>query len=320
MENKDTQYISPPKGIIENCIADCWQELLVCNRPERLAILNDLSNDTNVAPELLKLIQKRYGFLATNEFMQNEYSIASISKSLVIDNNFIPQPLVTLRDDKEGPRLIFVPGFAGNAWNYQELAKNINTPCAIEAINIDSYSPSEHKILSLDEILDSIVQCLSMQNDERPIWIGGYSFGGFIASNLAQKLSTRINLKGIILLDPRPLNKLRLWSFYQKVLSYKITNYLSDNTQDNSPQRFEKKMQFLRLLHRKKFRGFKVELPKIKTKILMSEKISSEYPPSRYMTIDPTLCKISEFDIEHLDILRLPLVNKTARWIEAVVS
>lgn len=317
IENRSSNTSDLPQGIIENCLADCWQELLACNRPNRFTLLT-INKRPKVVPELLRMIEQRFGLHTTDDLTTTAPSIASLTKTLEISNNFKQKTLVTLRDDKQGPKIILVPGFGGNAWNYQEIANNFSSPCTLQAINIDTLCQFENTDLTQDILLDKVIEQLNITDDKRPLWIGGYSFGALIASNLVQKLTIRIN--GVLLMDPRPLNKLRWWSYNQKVLTYKMKNYFVSNNISSSPQSFETNMQYSRLLQRKMFCNFKVSLPKTPVKLLISKNINIQFPPSSYMNIDPLLCEITEIDVEHLDILRLPFVKKTAQWIEGAVG
>ena len=321
MKDNNNPELNPTlKGIIENCIADCVQELVGCDRPNRFTDVNKLCTEANVTSELLMLTKQRFGFHITPDIMSNEKSIASISKMLSVDRNFAPDPLATLKENTIGPRIVFIPGFGGNAWNYQEVANNMMTPCTIESLNLFNFYPNEANNLTEQGMLNSITERLKKLKGNKPIWIGGFSFGGFIAPTVAQMLKDHVEISGLMLIDPRPLNKLRLASYIPKVIAYHLMKYSGLGSALTNAQMFEKNMLYRRLTLRKNLRNFSANMPKIPGKVLISTEVAQQYPLSSYFEVDESLCEVTEVEVGHTEILRSPFAKQTANWIDKAIA
>jgi aspartate racemase len=136
--------------------------------------------------------------------------------------------LVAIKPDGTKPPLYCVHGLGGNLLTYHILTKFLEPDrplYGLQARGLDGrHQPSE----SLEEIADRYLHDIRAFQPEGPYFIGGYSFGGWVAFEMARQLD-RIGQRVAVLalFDPRvtfesrsALSGQRMWAVWGRRLTF----------------------------------------------------------------------------------------------------
>ncbi|WP_020480252.1 SDR family NAD(P)-dependent oxidoreductase [Nocardiopsis kunsanensis] len=118
--------------------------------------------------------------------------------------NTLPPEILPINTRGEGQTSFWVHGATGYSTWFQELSDMLGPDYplyAFQAKGTDGRSMPH----SLEEMVDHYVECVRMVQPEGPYVLGGYSFGGLIAMNMARKLSEEgETIRHLVMFDTYP--------------------------------------------------------------------------------------------------------------------
>lgn len=312
----------PPRGIVENWIADCWQEILKIPRPGRHERLQDLGGDSLLALELMLMLEQRFQIQLDIDELAAQPSIAAQAKAMDNKAQGTGTTLITFRDDEEGPHILFIPGLGGHAWNYHEMSKHISSPCKIQAVSLERLFSSLGANPSRTDVASKIISCLPKSSRGRPLFIGGYSLGGIIACDVANQLPENdFRLQHVLLIDPAQPRKLSLFSAAKRRVE-RLREDLSNSV--ISAARIRKiESRFLKIekMQRRTYRNADIELPETDFSIALTSETAKTFNNSALgKRMKPLSKEPFLLDASHLEIMQHPQVMKTANWVDQLVQ
>jgi len=275
-----------------------------------------------VAIALASKIEQRFGFCFDIDNLSLNQTIASQKQAICNIKNPKQNILVSLRDDKNGPLIVLVPGLGGHVWNYQAFISEFSCSCTIQVISLDAVFSENTGNLSQEKIANTITDEILRLDNNRALWIGGYSMGAIIASTIAQQLQKRKkHISGLLLIDPRLPKKtkwfINFWNMNIIGLFHRIISFFSSN----QSEKFETSIKNMKYLQRKTYR--KVDISQLNTHVhlLLSDEVQMEYTNSVFdNAFNSVSCDIDSVTGTHVEIMQLPLVAKTAAWMDKIIS
>lgn len=200
----------PPSGMVENWIADAWQNLLAVDRPGRMDRFVDLGGDSLTAIEFAQMLNNQFGVPISLDRFAARQTVAALATDLESSRGRRRQPIVTCRADGRGPVCLMVPGTDGTTWIFSRLARVLTGPCDVQALSLldlNTASAAQLRSAVRTAALTAVQESAAVG---RPIVVAGYSFGGMIAADLACWLEDQsVDVAQVCLLDPSPLNSRR---------------------------------------------------------------------------------------------------------------
>jgi acetoacetyl-CoA synthetase len=150
----------------------------------------DLGGNERLAELLFAQIAEAYGCQLPSTTICNAPTISALSALLdsSIPSNF--SPLVQLKTGSKGPPVFIVHGLEGAAC-FSELASLIDTPHPIYGFQAQGIDGRGEPLSRIEDMADLYIEALIQIQACGPYLLIGYSFGGLVALEMAQRLSAQ---------------------------------------------------------------------------------------------------------------------------------
>jgi amino acid adenylation domain-containing protein len=183
----DKTYIAP-RNSTELTLAKIWAEVLQIERVGIYDNFFDLGGNSLLTVRLLEQIHKQFERdLPLSTIFLNP-TIESFANSLCQETDSLSwSPLVAIQPAGSNPPFFCVHPIFGVVFPYYELAHHlgINQPFyGLQPIGIDGETP----LTRIEEMAAHYIEALRKVQPKGPYYLGGWSFGGWIAFEMAQQL------------------------------------------------------------------------------------------------------------------------------------
>ena len=199
--NKTASYILPINNI-QFSLAKIWEKIL---KIENIGIDHnffEIGGNSLLAIKLASHIHKHFSKAISVADIFRYPSIYSLSLLLESTEKSSNSPLILIKEGDEGAPLFMIHPGGGLAFCYMGLAHYVNAPHPIYGINNPQFNDPENGFDSLEEIAEFYVKLIKTIQVTGPYYLGGWSFGGLIAFEMAQQLHLQNEVvKNLILID-----------------------------------------------------------------------------------------------------------------------
>ncbi len=169
----------------------------------------DLGGTSLTAMRLVVLIEQRYGInVPLSEFVAapTVAELAAILRAGGATSGF--DPLVPIRPQGSRRPVFFVHPMGGNVLCYVGLAKHLHPDQPFYALQAAGADPGTEPLRSVEELAARYIEAIRRVQPEGPYVIGGWSFGGFVAFEMARQLrAAGQEIARLVLLDTTALNE-----------------------------------------------------------------------------------------------------------------
>ncbi|GAA3737428.1 non-ribosomal peptide synthetase [Salinactinospora qingdaonensis] len=180
---------TPPRDTYEEALVELLGELLGAND---LGVHDDffeVGGTSLTAMRLVVTVEKRYGVnIPLARFIQTP-TVAGLAEWLRAGAAVAEfDPLVTLRATGERPPLFLVHPLGGHVLCYLKLARHLPPELPVYALQAAGSEPGSEPLTSMRDIAASYVEAIRRVQPHGPYVLGGWSFGGFVAFEMARQL------------------------------------------------------------------------------------------------------------------------------------
>jgi acetoacetyl-CoA synthetase len=219
-----------PTAVSIDALTQIWQRVLQRSTIGPEDNFFDLGGHDSLADSIFFEIARVYGRELPSSTICYAPTIAALAG--VLEQPDLPRfsPLVPLKAGSEKMPIIITPGVGGRA-TFSKLARSVRTRRAIYGIQARGVDGMEQPIERVEDMADFYLNALNNLGSHASCILIGYSFGGLVALEMAQRLSeSGKHIALLVLVDtyphPRyfPLGQ-RLWLTAKKTrdhLSNKI--------------------------------------------------------------------------------------------------
>ncbi|GAX45188.1 amino acid adenylation domain-containing protein [Tolypothrix sp. NIES-4075] len=183
----DKTYIAP-RNSTELTLAKIWGEVLNIERVGIYDNFFDLGGNSLLTVRLLEQIHKQFerNFPLSTIFLNP--TIESLANYLCKETNSLSwSPLVAIQPAGSNPPFFCVHPIFGVVFPYYELAHHLGTNqpfYGLQPIGLDGETPLTH----IEDMAAHYIEALRKVQPKGPYYLGGWSFGGWIAFEMAQQL------------------------------------------------------------------------------------------------------------------------------------
>ncbi|MCT6778052.1 amino acid adenylation domain-containing protein [Streptomyces sp. CS7] len=199
---------TPPRDAYEHALAELLGELLQLPVPGVHDNIFDLGGTSLTAMRLVVLIEQRYGVtVPLSEFISapTVAQLADRLRSGGVSTEF--DPLVPIRSGGDRRPAFFVHPMGGNVLCYVRFAKYLRDDQPLYALQAAGVDAGTEPLRSVEEIAAGYIEAVRRVQPEGPYVIGGWSFGGFVAFEMARQLrDAGQEVARLVLLDTTALN------------------------------------------------------------------------------------------------------------------
>jgi acyl-coenzyme A synthetase/AMP-(fatty) acid ligase/thioesterase domain-containing protein/acyl carrier protein len=311
----------PPRGPTENWVADAWQIVLPSDaRPDRDIPFDQFGGDSLNAIELCLRFGDKFGVELGMDFVTAHRTVASQAEALqhAAADGTKTQRVVKLRENREGPVCILVPGAGGHAWVYLNIASEMSCNCDLYALNLNF---TTHDELSPDRLTQSVLDVLSESDQSRPVFIAGYSRGSLIASMLAESCHRiGIRVQGVALIDPSPVIPVPTRKALKERVRTVVRSVRNRPEEIEASRLLDEQINSTREEIARLYKPENTRLPDLPCSVLCTSETHATLKSQRQLFGR----ELTEIHIEcvedhdHLDLMRKRGAPKVASWLSAL--
>ncbi|GAB3213878.1 non-ribosomal peptide synthetase [Marinactinospora endophytica] len=203
-----------PRDARERTLVEMLADLLEVGEVGVHDNLFELGASSITAMRLVVLIEQRFGVaLPLSDFIAAP-TVAELAQRVEAASGPAGQaaatefnPLVPIRTDGDRPPMFYVHPMGGNVLCYVPFAKHLPEGQPFYAFQAAGTDAGTEPVSGVEEIAAGYVEAMRRVQPEGPYHIGGWSFGGFVAFEMARQLRAAGQQVGsLILLDTTALN------------------------------------------------------------------------------------------------------------------
>lgn len=205
--NEPRQIISP-RDVLELQLVGIWEDVLKTGPVSVTDNFFDLGGDSLSAISLVCKMEEQIGELLPLSVLMEASSIAGLSKLLAEKTGPLPyRPLATIRKAGPRPPLFLVHGIGGEVLELHNLARHLGPDQPFYALQAPLGTQSVEENKSIEEVATEYLEAIREVQPDGPYFLGGYSWGGIVAFEIAQQLSAQNQGVGLLaLLDTEFVN------------------------------------------------------------------------------------------------------------------
>lgn len=168
----------------------------------------DLGATSLTAMRLVVQIEQRYGISVPLSEFVSAPTVAELAARLRSGEAMTAfDPLVPIRPAGSKRPMFFVHPMGGNVLCYVRFAKYLEEDQPFYALQAAGGDPGTEPLRSVEEIAASYIEAMRRVQPSGPYVIGGWSFGGFVAFEIARQLrAAGEEIARLVLLDTTALN------------------------------------------------------------------------------------------------------------------
>lgn len=205
-----------PRNQTESTLAQIWASIL---NLERISIADnffDLGGDSLLAVRLIDRINKQFQQdLPLSSLFRNS-TIETLANRLNVGKNSLPNsPLVAIKSQGSNPPFFCVHPIFGVVFPYYKLAAELGTDQPFYALQPQGIDGECSPLTSIEDMAAFYITAVREVQPQGPYFLGGWSFGGLVAFEMAQQLQKsgdRVALLAVLdTLAPIPSNQVSFW-------------------------------------------------------------------------------------------------------------
>jgi amino acid adenylation domain-containing protein len=180
---------APPRDEIEAQLVRIWEDELGIRPIGVRDTFFELGGDSLTAVGVFVRIEREFRRGLPPTSLLERPTIEQLAE-LLRDPQFGRQTacLVKLQESGSGPPLICLPGLSGNLWECRRLAKRLGPDISLYGLQPAGLDGERAPHESIGEIAEHYLGELRVAQPTGPYYLAGYSFGGVVAYEMAQRL------------------------------------------------------------------------------------------------------------------------------------
>jgi len=180
---------NPPRDALELRLQRIWEELLKQSPIGVDADFFSIGGDSMTALALMARVVQETGYQLPAAGIVQASTIAKLAVALRTasprDRN---DPIVPLHAASDLPRFYCVHPVGGSALCYLRLARELQDSVAFFGVQSPTIESNAPPVCKIDEMADDYVAAIRKVQPHGPYLLGGWSYGGIIAYEIARKL------------------------------------------------------------------------------------------------------------------------------------
>jgi amino acid adenylation domain-containing protein len=194
-----------PRDAVELRLTKLWNDVLHVRSISVTDNFFDLGGNSMAAVRLMTRVQKEFGKQLPLSVLFQRGTVEYLAGLLRQESaSLSSSPLVELQPEGTKPPFFFVHAAGGTVFSYLKLAQRLGhdqPSYGIQSLNLINEQPNE---LTIEEMAAAYVRSIIEKEPEGPYFIGGWSFGGVVAFEVARRLAERgRHVAMLVLIDSR---------------------------------------------------------------------------------------------------------------------
>lgn len=184
-----TAGYTPPRDSLELRLVRCWSRLLDVSPIGVLDDFFELGGDSLLAIRLVNIIQQDFGVKLPLQSLFQHGTVEQLASLLRKNAPPAPwSPVVCLQPKGDRTPLFFVHAAGGIVFRYLQVAALLGTERPFYGLQARGIEPGDPFYSSIEEMAADYVAAIRSVQPTGPYLIGGWSFGGSVAFEMARVL------------------------------------------------------------------------------------------------------------------------------------
>lgn len=184
-----SEEATAPRTENEQLIASIWQECLNLKAIDISSNFFELGGHSLIAVKVMTLIEKKTGKRLPLSALFEYSTIEKLATLLETDTKITANDsLVPIKPNGKKPPLYIVHGAGLNVLIFNNLANRLDDDQPVFGLQAQGLKDKNNKLKTIEEIAAKYVECIVQANPNGPYSLAGYSFGGYIAYEMARQL------------------------------------------------------------------------------------------------------------------------------------
>ncbi|CAM1359125.1 putative Phenylalanine racemase (ATP-hydrolyzing) [Tenacibaculum xiamenense] len=222
------EYVAP-RNEIEKQLCDIWQELLGIDRIGIHDNFFELGGHSLMVSRLVTTINDKLNANINIATIFKEPLISELAKNCNTFSGFKEDIIIPLNETNNSKTIYLAPPVSGTINCYTELAKTVGKDHSLYAFQCPGLSGISSTVKSVEELASVFITEMQKIDSKGPYSIGGYSFGGIVAYEMALQLNDRgYIVEELIFFDSLPLFTINRKLNRDKIFKNIVKNGIED--------------------------------------------------------------------------------------------
>jgi thioesterase domain-containing protein/acyl carrier protein len=179
-----------PRDALELQLVQVWEEILDARPIGITDNFFELGGHSLIALRLMAKIQKRFRRELPLSSLFHGATIEHLARLLRQDNPSLPwSTLVAIQPRGSKPPFFCIHPIGGDVLCYYHLAQHMGVDQPVYALQAHNLAEESDRYVSIEELAAQYLETMRGVQAEGPYFLGGWSFGGVVAFEMAQLLS-----------------------------------------------------------------------------------------------------------------------------------
>jgi thioesterase domain-containing protein/acyl carrier protein len=181
-----------PRNLLELQLTEIWQEVLGIKSIGVKDNFFELGGHSLLAVTLFNKIEEKFGKNLPLATLFQAATVEQLARVLSQENESEAWPsLIPIQPNGSKPPLFCVHGILGNVLIFREFAKHLPPDQPFYALQAQGLDGKEPPFTKVEEMAAYYIKEIRTVQPEGPYFLGGYSFGGLVAFEMAQQLQAQ---------------------------------------------------------------------------------------------------------------------------------
>jgi amino acid adenylation domain-containing protein len=187
-DRPEKEYVAP-RDDVEIKLARLWEKVLNVESVGAQDDFFELGGHSLLAVRLLSQIEEVFDRRLPLTVIFDAPTVGRLA-SLLRQEGWSPswQPLVSIQAGGSRSPLFLVHAIGGNVLTYRYLARHLGSDQPVYALQAQGLDGKQAPLRRVEDIAAQYVRAIRHLQPQGPYWLGGYSFGGTVAFEMARQL------------------------------------------------------------------------------------------------------------------------------------
>ncbi|MFD2169276.1 amino acid adenylation domain-containing protein [Tumebacillus lipolyticus] len=201
---REQAYLAP-RNPAEQTLVRIWQELLTVQEVGVQDNFFELGGHSLLAVRMLAQVEAAFAKALPMSALFHSPTIEGLAEELLSEGRSTVSSLVCLQPKGERSPLFLVHPIGGSVFCYAALAKELGEDRPLYALQSSGLEPGEELLTSVESMATHYLTAIASVQQSGPYQLGGWSFGGVVAVEMAKRLQAQgEEVAPLLLLDSYP--------------------------------------------------------------------------------------------------------------------
>ncbi len=177
-----------PRGDVENRLAGLWEQVLGKRPIGARENFFELGGHSLAAVRLMQRVEKEFGKKLLLTALLQAPTVEQLAATLQQDSSAVQSSVIPMQPLGSKPPFFFVHGLGGTVMRFRDLTRYMTPDQPFYGLQAQGLDGSQPVLRRVEEMAKVYLRDLRGMQPEGPYYLGGYSFGGYVALEMARML------------------------------------------------------------------------------------------------------------------------------------